>query len=378
MRLGAVRWLISLIALGAAALSIWSLEAWRKGVEMSPLAVGTTPATLYSQAGAQGPLVVIAHGFAGSRQLMEAYSLTLARAGYAVAAFDFEGHGRNPRPMGGDVGDINGTTALLVAEIRRVIAAASQATGWEGPVALVGHSMATDLIIRTALGDDRVGPVIAISGSSTEVTAEAPRSLLLLAGEWEGARRETALEDVRLIDPSAREGVTVEGKGVIRRAVFAPLTEHVSVLYSGAALEETRAWLDAFYGRASDGAVAKTGGWIALLLVSIAALWWGVAAFFPKNTSPTPIPRRTFLIAMIAPAIAAPLIATQIKLTFLPVLVADYLAVHLLILGALQLAIKVRYGFTGDAVECCDRTFKNCVAIHMNERIAGLHSFITH
>lgn len=344
MRIGLSRWLVSLAALIGAALSIWSLERWRAGVEMTPLTAGATPATLYRQPGATGPLVVIAHGFAGSRQLMEAYSLTLARAGYAVAAFDFEGHGRNPQPMGGDVGDINGTTALLVAETRRVIGAAASVTEWAGPVALVGHSMATDIIIRAALADDRVGPVVAISGSSEAVTASAPDSLLLLAGEWEAGRRAIALEDVRLIDPAAAEGETVRAGPAMRRAVAAPLTEHVSVLYSAVALTEARDWLDAFYGRSAETPVARTGGWIAFLLVSLAALWWGVAALFPRTAAPKPIPRRTFLIAMIAPAAAAPLVATQINLPFLPVLVADYLAVHLFVFGVLQIAVLVISG----------------------------------
>jgi dienelactone hydrolase len=47
---------------------------------ITPLQVGTTPATVYRRAdGAKAPAVIIAHGFAGSRQLMEAYAMTLAQ-----------------------------------------------------------------------------------------------------------------------------------------------------------------------------------------------------------------------------------------------------------------------------------------------------------
>ena len=85
---------------------------------------GETPATLYMDASAP-PLrsSIVSHGFAGSRQLMQAFSFHLARAGYRVLAFDALGHGRNPVPMAGDVTAIDGTTALLVAETRRVIEA---------------------------------------------------------------------------------------------------------------------------------------------------------------------------------------------------------------------------------------------------------------
>ena len=116
-------WSLGLLAFVLIVLSVIRLEGGRSGLEISPMRIGATPATLYRRPGAIGPLVVVAHGFAGSRQLMQAYSLTLAQAGYIVLAFDFEGHGRNPVPMSGDVTSIDGTTALLVAETRRVIAA---------------------------------------------------------------------------------------------------------------------------------------------------------------------------------------------------------------------------------------------------------------
>jgi len=62
----------------------WQLERERFGLSIERFPVGTTPATVYRRTGvSRGPAVVIAHGFAGSRQLMEAYALTLAQAGYA-------------------------------------------------------------------------------------------------------------------------------------------------------------------------------------------------------------------------------------------------------------------------------------------------------
>lgn len=346
-----LRWLINLAALIAAALSIWSLESWRAGVDRTDFTAGTTPATLYQQPDSNGPLVVIAHGFAGSRQMMEAFSLTLSRAGYAVAAFDFEGHGRNPRAMGGDVDSIDGTTALLVAETRRVIDAAATLTGWGGQVALVGHSMASDIIVRTALADERVGPVVAVSAFSEAISAEAPRNLLLISGEWEAGLRAEGVKAIRLVDAEAEEGAIIRAGDVTRRAVAAPLTEHVSVLFSATALAETKAWLDDYYDRSSGPEVARTGGWISLLLLSIAVLWWGLAVMLPQAPASSPIPRKTFLIAMITPAVAAPLIATQIHIPFLPVLVADYLAVHLLILGGLQLAILFAAGIRPGAIK---------------------------
>jgi dienelactone hydrolase len=93
---------------------VWQLEDARSGLSITPLEVGSTPATVYRRASTEkAPAVIIVHGFAGSRQLMEAYALTLAQAGYVAVSFDFEGHGRNPTPMSGDVTRVDGTTRLL-------------------------------------------------------------------------------------------------------------------------------------------------------------------------------------------------------------------------------------------------------------------------
>ncbi|MEM1065841.1 MAG: alpha/beta fold hydrolase, partial [Pseudomonadota bacterium] len=221
---------VLIVGLGLAALAIFQLERMRQGVEMRGFSAGTTPVTLY-QVNESGPLVVIAHGFAGSRQFMESFSLTLAHAGFRVAAFDFEGHGRNPVPMSGDVTAIDGTTARLVAETERVIAAARVETGWDGAVGLLGHSMASDVIIRTALADPPVGPLVAVSMYSEAVTANTPDALLILTGQWEPHLRAEALAALQQVDETAAEGDTAAGE-VLRRAVVAPFVEHVGVLYS--------------------------------------------------------------------------------------------------------------------------------------------------
>src|SRR6056297_3734070 len=157
------RLVVLLLGLAVALAAIWQLEAQRAGLEISTLRVGETPVTRTAQHEAAGPVVVVAHGFAGSRQMMQAYSTDLARAGYRVWAFDFEGHGRHPRPMSGDVDSLDGTTRMLVEQTRAVVEAARDREGWDGEVALLGHSMATDIIIRAALADDRIGPLVAIS-----------------------------------------------------------------------------------------------------------------------------------------------------------------------------------------------------------------------
>ncbi|XUM20010.1 alpha/beta hydrolase [Bradyrhizobium oligotrophicum S58] len=342
--------LAALLLCGA---GIWRLEAERAGLSITALQVGTTPATVYRREGAApAPVVVIAHGFAGSRQFMEAYALTLARAGYIAVSFDFEGHGRNPTPMSGDVTRIDGTTRKLMSEIGRVTDAALSLPGADRRVALLGHSMASDIIVRQALADPRIMATVAISMFSEAVTASEPRHLLIITGEWKSALRRDALRNLRLADPAAGEGDTVGSPAGLdqRRAVVAPDVEHVSVLYSTTALREARAWLDQVFGRiGSSGPVAATGGAIALLLAGIVLLAWPLAELLPKGaTPPFALPLRQLAIATLVPAVVTPIALRFVDTRFLPVLVADYIAVHLLVYGALSLALLhlqgVRFG----------------------------------
>ena len=326
---------------------VWHLEGARAGLSIMPLDVGSTPAVYRRAGGAKAPAVIIGHGFAGSRQLMEAYALTRAQAGYVAVSFDFEGHGRNPTRMSGDITRIDGTTALLKREVGRVTDAVLTLPSVDGRVALLGHSMASDIIVRRAREDLRIAATVAISMFSEAVTSTEPRNLLMISGGFERFLRTNALRNVRLVDAAANEDVTVgdpaQGNG--RRAAVAPGVEHVSVLYSATALRETRSWLDAVFGRASSGPVAATGGWIVLLLSGLVVRAWPLARLLPRHEPPSPaLPLRHFLLAVLIPAALTPLLLSLVDTRFLPVLVADYLAVHLLLYGALSLGLLLWRG----------------------------------
>lgn len=282
---------------------------------------------------------------------MESYALTLARAGYVAVSFDFEGHGRNPTPMSGDITSINGTTQLLMAEVGRVTDAALALPGVDGRVALLGHSMASDIIVRRARKDPRIAATVAISMFSEAVTATQPRNLLIITGEWEAFLRTDALRNLRLAAPSADTGETVgdPSNGTGRRAVVAPGVEHISVLYSTSALREARDWLNMVFDRHDTAPIPATGGMIILLLAGIVVLAWPLAGLLPRgDTVPAQVPLRIFWPAVLVPAAVTPILLTFVETRFLPVLVADYLAVHLLVLGLLGLGIlswgKIRFG----------------------------------
>ncbi|KUF10265.1 alpha/beta hydrolase [Pseudoponticoccus marisrubri] len=318
-------------------LSLAVLEVARHGVEITRFDVGQTPVTAYQRADADGPVVVMAHGFAGSQQMMQGYALPLARAGYRVHVFDFLGHGRHPVPMSGDVTAEDGTTQLLVAQVGQVIDAV--ATG-EGPVALLGHSMATDVLVRVAAARSDIGPLVLLSAFSREITAEAPADLLIVTGAWEPGLRDFAVETLRMRDPETEAGETVAQGDDIRRAVIAPYSEHVSILHSRVGRQAALDWLNHVFGRSTETAMRPTGWAILGLLAGLVLSFRPLSRLLPENPLPAGrLTRGQVALAVAAPTLLAPLVAAPLEIAVLPVLVADYLALHMALFGAVQLAV---------------------------------------
>ncbi|KIN71273.1 alpha/beta hydrolase [Sulfitobacter guttiformis] len=313
------------------------LEKARQDIDFSRLEVADTPISHYTKAGANGPVVVIAHGFAGSQQMMQGYALPLARAGYRVYAFDFLGHGRHTLPMSGDVSSVDGTTRLLVEQTNKVIDAVTQD---DEAIALLGHSMATDILVRVAAERSDVGPIVLISAFSQEIDASKPDELLLLAGEWEPGLRAFARTSLQMVDAAAVEGETALNSSVTRRMVAAPFSEHVSILQSRVARSEALAWIDKAYRRKSDISILPTGWAILGLLAGLVVIFHPVSKLLTKRAYAvmTLTIGQTALVLLV-PMFVAPILAVTLNTDILPVLVADYLVLHLLVFGVVQLAI---------------------------------------
>ena len=84
------------VALGAIALILlgfWKLHALTDGLVVTRSRLGDIPVTIFRSASTEkAPVIVVAHGFAGSQQLMQPIAVTLARNGYIAVTFDFAGH----------------------------------------------------------------------------------------------------------------------------------------------------------------------------------------------------------------------------------------------------------------------------------------------
>lgn len=339
--------LVLLIAgLLAFALScVFVLEQRFAGLEREEIRVGQTPVTVYAEPrDTPLPVVVVAHGFGGSRQMMDQISVTVARAGYRVAAFDFPGHGRNPVPMSADVTSLEGTTAQLVRATEAVAQAMLERDDTTDELSFVGHSMATDVVIRATRSFDATASIVAISMYSEAVTPEHPQRLLVVSGASETRLREVALDAMHQIEPTATEGQIVSDGSVTRRALSAPWVGHVGVLYSPVTLHAMADWISEQSG--TEPPRLDGTGWVAgALMLALAALAWPLSRLLPqRDVSGPSLSSRSFVWIALMPAplsIAAAYVAPP-AIAGLQGLGA--LVVFLLSWGVLQLAGLYRAG----------------------------------
>jgi dienelactone hydrolase len=308
-RFGPLRMFASVVGLLVVAAAWWQVGMATDDIEEVELERDGVPITLLLPRGETGvPGVVVAHGFAGSRELMRAYALALVDAGYAVALPDLAGHGANRTPLDTDVRPV--ATDVLVALdvlVEREEVDAQQ-------VALLGHSLGSGAVLDAALDvPDRVRAVIAVSPTDAAVTAASPPNLLLLAGELEPrfvANAESLLE--RAGGPSPDRDAELRA-GTGRELRIVPSVEHVSILFSPAAHRDAARWLDDVLGRPDTDppVVVWSMLWWALALVGTLAVWRAVATVLVS--APAALPRRGRpLIGLAAGGIAATLLLAVI------------------------------------------------------------------
>jgi pimeloyl-ACP methyl ester carboxylesterase len=332
---------LAVLALG---LSLWNLHAASAGTTEFDTRVGATPVRIYRPSSATlGPVVVIAHGFAGSQQIMQSFALTFARNGYIAVTFDFPGHGRNPVPLTGSITDVNGASRTLLATLTEV-ANFARSLG-DGRIAVLGHSMASDIVIRYAESQPAVTATIAVSMFSPAVTASAPHNLLIVVGSWESMLKREALRAVGLTTApaTALPGVTYgqPALGTGRKAVFSPGAEHISVLYNRYSLRESLDWLDRSFAirRTTPPKFDTRGPWILTLIAGVVMLARPLSSLLPKIANlplGAGLPWRRLWLAMLIPMLLTPLLLRVLPTHFLPVLVGDYLAVHFAAYGLIS------------------------------------------
>lgn len=347
---------VGMLALGTIGMALWQLGSGTAGLQVAEARVGRIPATVYRPAGAGPfPTVLIAHGFAGSQQLMQPYAVTLARNGYRTVTFDFPGHGRNPEPFVARIEDEARRVGVLLGALESVAAYAKGLPDGDGRLALLGHSMAGDVLLRYAAAhQDQVTATVLISPYlGKDVPIAEPRDLLFVYGALEpemlhaGGREAIAKATGAPVEPGTTYGNMDDGTA--RRLVLADGAEHIGVLYGTGGLKAALDWLNQATGTGGDGYLENRGAWLGYLYLGILLLAWPLSRLLPRAaTMPmgARLPWRRLLPVAIAPAILTPVILRFLPSDYLPILLGDYLALHFGVYGILT-AIGVRI------IGCC-------------------------
>jgi pimeloyl-ACP methyl ester carboxylesterase len=337
---------VAVVAVIAIAVGLFELHGASDGLHVTRSEVGQTPVTIFQpDARAPAPVIIIAHGFAGSQQLMQPFAETLARNGYIAVTFDFLGHGRNPVPMRGDITEGETITSELLRELGQVATYARTLPESDGRLGVLGHSMASDIVVRFAQANPDVQATVAVSVFSPVVTTTSPRNLLVIVGAVEPSMLRN--EGLRIVNLAAG-GNAVAGEtyggfadGTARRLVLARGVEHIGVLYSHDSMVESLHWMNAAFGRQQADFIDSRGKWLALTFLGILTLAWPLSSLLPVATMShigAGLNWKPLLVCALAPALLTPLMLWKLPTEFLPILLGDYLALHFLLYSALTAA----------------------------------------
>ncbi|GAA6617863.1 serine aminopeptidase domain-containing protein [Scytonema sp. NUACC26] len=269
--------------------SWWGVVAARTGLLVRHFEVEGVPMLYVAPSNANKiPGVLIAHGYAGSKQLMLGYAHVLARAGYAAILWDFNSHGANGNLLERGSLQQNLKTAYATL-IEQPEVDASR-------LALLGHSMGSGAVMSAGILDiNRFAATIAVSPTGANVTPSAPRNLQLQAGSWEGRFVANAR---RLLKAAGGDNQNLtDGKG--RSLVIIPNAEHITILFRNPSHQAAKNWLNSTFGvqRSSDYVDRRIIwyglhllGWL-VLLGAVVPLLFGVSQkklgfeYLPSNIS---------------------------------------------------------------------------------------------
>lgn len=300
------RLLMLFVALLLILLSWWGVVAAKTGLVVRSLQRNEVPLLYVApQQETQMPGVLVAHGFAGSKQLMLGYAHVLAQAGYAVMLWDFSGHGANAQPL----------TRSLQRELDTAYTVLLEQPGVDPTrLALLGHSMGSGVVMSAGIRHpDRFAATIAISPTSAAVTPQIPHNLQFQAGSWEPGFVANAQ---RLLQQAGGENTNLVGREG-RSLITVLNAEHITILFRHASHQAARNWLDATFGiQQNSSYVDRRMVWYGLHLLGWLILI-GVAPFqslLMKSTiiSPTHLRKARVLVRSWGGLLLAPFVATSL------------------------------------------------------------------
>jgi len=344
---------LGVLALGASAVG---LAVAQGGGLVRAAIVGDIPVRVYAPT-QSAPTIVIAHGFAGSTQLMDPLARSLMRRGFTVVSYDTFGHGAHPIPLRTDGSPRGRSSEQLQESLAAVVDwAAAQPEVDAQRLALLGHSMGAGAVVEYASNDAgadrRIQATVALSlPSADRIRVDeptVPRNLLLAVGALEpGSFQQAALDGMQRAYPAAAMGEAAGAfaEGTARQAIPIPGAEHIGIVFATATAQVTADWMGQALGvPAGNAPVAPVLGWFVLALIGTGLLLVPIGRLLlgrmePPSGQSAGIPGARVLAVSAGAAVLASLIArlTAPVQDLLPVAVGGYVAVWFLAAGALAL-----------------------------------------
>jgi len=105
--------------------------------------------------------------------------------------------------MRGDITEGETITSALLRELDQVAAFARTLPDSDARLAVLGHSMASDIVVRYAKANPEVQATVAVSVFSPVVTATSPRNLLVIVGALEPAMLKAEACASSILPPAA-------------------------------------------------------------------------------------------------------------------------------------------------------------------------------
>jgi dienelactone hydrolase len=299
-------WITFITGLVLVTVSVWQIAAAGWGLQITTQR-GMDPPLVVVQprdaSASERPLVLVAHGLAGSTVIMRGFAFTLAHAGYSTVSWDFDGHGANSRAAATS----QGRDSLLANAEAALAEASALGIGNPDRVAILGHSMGSGAALAYGQVHPGTAATIAVSPVGQPVTLDLPHNLLLMAGALEAPFLRNAEE--RLIEAGGSGGDPAAGTA--RKLVVVPGVEHVSILFSPLAHAAARDWLDATFGSQPDARdyADRRVWWYGLGLVGALLVGAGMAPLAAdQSDDPRPVrPVWRRLASLITGAVGATL-----------------------------------------------------------------------
>ena len=323
--------------------SIFKLISFEKNIETTYETFEGTPIVISSPIGKKNDqLIFISHGFAGSTTFMRPIAIALAEAGFITIRFDYLGHGKHPDPYSGDITSIKGATQSFVKQTDIIINHFLNKYNLETGL-IIGHSMASDIVIRTAKKNLQIEGVIGISTYSDAVTETDPKNLLILNGQWEPPLRAKA----RNILTSLGIENPIEGKlygefnnGTARKAIAVQNSDHVGVLYSSNTQREIIAWANQIYQENFNIVTNRIGLWAGLLFLSLFILFICSLKFFPiRKLERGTLRFRNFIFSSIVATVTVPYALKYFTPTIVAFPAHNHLISHLLLMSIILIVL---------------------------------------